>query len=54
MKYYLYHYYERVQGPFRNLSSLPLEVGEEVLRQLKQEADVFASKRSDDYCFFAV
>lgn len=49
MKYYLYHYYEREHGPFRNLSSLSLEAGEEVLRKLKQEPDVFASNRSDDY-----
>lgn len=49
MKYYLYHYYERENGPFKNLSSLSLEAGEEVLRKLKQEPDVFASNRSDDY-----
>lgn len=49
MGYFLYHYYEHDRGPFKNLSSLSLEAGEEVLRQLRLDADVFASKRSDDY-----
>ena len=49
MKYYLYHYYERARGPFKNLSSLSLEDGEEVLQQLKLDNGIFASQRSDDY-----
>jgi hypothetical protein len=49
MKYYLYHYYESNHGPFKNLSSLSEDEAEYVLERLRQNGDVFASKRSDDY-----
>jgi len=45
----LYHYYEYSQGPFRNLSDLPMKEAQKVQRQLKQTGKGFASKRSDDY-----
>lgn len=46
---FLYHYYSEEQGPFRNLSSLPVEEAEQILGQIKQKGVGFASRRSDDY-----
>jgi hypothetical protein len=46
---FLYHYFERSTGPFRNLSKLSVDEAEKVLNQLKNEGKAFASKRSDDY-----
>jgi hypothetical protein len=46
---FLSHYYERVRGPFRNLSDLPIAEAEALLEQIRQKGDVFASKRSADY-----
>ncbi|SDW78269.1 hypothetical protein [Paenibacillus sp. CF384] len=45
----LFHYYDKRLGPFRNLSSLPMEQAEEVQRQLVREGKGFASRRSADY-----
>ncbi|WP_308635379.1 hypothetical protein [Paenibacillus silvisoli] len=49
MELRLYHYFDKQQGPFRNLSSLPGEEAEAVLQRLKQRQKGFASKRADDY-----
>lgn len=49
MKYNLYHYFECERGPFKNLSSVSLEEGEKILRMLRQDKDVFASQRSEEY-----
>ncbi|MDR9856495.1 hypothetical protein RJP21_23100 [Paenibacillus sp. VCA1] len=46
---FLYHYYEAGNGPFRNLSQLPLEEAFAVMDKIKMEGTSFASKRSDDY-----
>ena len=46
---WLYHYFERETGPFRNLSDLSPEEAMAIHTQLKKRKDVFASKRSDDY-----
>ena len=46
---YLYHYYERENGPFQNLSDLPSEQAEIVLSLLRERDSVFASKRSEEY-----
>jgi hypothetical protein len=45
----VHHYYERDLGPFRNLSDLPTEEAEAVMRDLRERGDVFASRRPDDY-----
>jgi hypothetical protein len=45
----VHHYYERDLGPFRNLSDLPVEEAEAVMRGLRERGDVFASRRSSDY-----
>lgn len=45
----LYHYYEASTGPFRNLSDLPEDEAEMVLKNLRSENKGFASKRSADY-----
>lgn len=49
MRYSLYHYFEKDIGPFRNLSSLPIEEALEISNHIKQEGKSFASQRSDDY-----
>lgn len=45
----LYHYYEKVLGPFRNLSDLPAAEAEEVLGSIRREKKVMASRRPDGY-----
>ncbi|MGN7382022.1 hypothetical protein [Paenibacillus sp. SAFN-117] len=47
--YFLYHYYEAENGPFKNLSALPYDEARKVMEKVKQEGTVFASRRSDDY-----
>ncbi|MCH1639957.1 hypothetical protein MJ257_07565 [Paenibacillus timonensis] len=47
--YMLYHYFEKDLGPFRNLSSLPVERALEVSEQIRQEGKSFASRRSAEY-----
>lgn len=49
MRYFLYHYFDKTNGPFRNLSSLPIEKALDISNQIKQEGNSFASQRSDDY-----
>ncbi len=46
---YLYHYYEKEIGPFRNLSDLSLEEAKEKLHKIKQENTTFAAQRFDGY-----
>jgi len=47
---FLSHYYEATDGPFRNLSDLPLAEAEVILQQIRQGGDLrFASQRKSDY-----
>jgi hypothetical protein len=43
------HYYEASQPPFQSLSDLTLEDAEDILQQIRQEGNVFASKRNMEY-----
>ena len=47
---FLSHYYEAADGPFRNLSDLPLSEAEVILQEIRQGASGrFASQRKADY-----
>ena len=46
---FLSHYYERADGPFANLSTLPLEQAEQILEEIRRNGNRFASQRSSDY-----
>ena len=47
---FLSHYYEAADGPFRNLSDLPLAEAEGILQGIRQGGDGrFASQRQADY-----
>ncbi|WP_222850428.1 hypothetical protein [Paenibacillus tengchongensis] len=46
---YLYHYYERSRGPFRNLSELEPEEASRVLESIRQSGDVMAAQRTEGY-----
>ncbi len=46
---FLCHYYEAEKGPFLNLSDFAPAEAEQVLDQIRQRGDIFASKRSPDY-----
>jgi hypothetical protein len=46
---FLAHYYEAAAGPFVNLSDLPVEQAETILDRIRQEGQVFASRRAQDY-----
>jgi hypothetical protein len=47
---FLCHYYEATDGPFRNLSDLPLVDAEEILQRIRQtDSSRFASRRPADY-----
>ena len=46
---YLYHYYEKSSGPFRNLSDLPLPEAQAVLDQIKADNRVMAAQRYAGY-----
>ncbi|MBN2500347.1 MAG: GNAT family N-acetyltransferase [Anaerolineales bacterium] len=46
---FLSHYYEAANGPFRNLSHVPLTEAEARLAAIRKRGDVFASKRPTDY-----
>ena len=46
---YLYHYYEKRHGPFRNLSDLPLDEAQAVLDKIKSESQVMAAQRYPGY-----
>lgn len=45
----LCHYYDRAQGPLRNLSDLPDAAAEQVLEGLRRSGTGFASQRTSDY-----
>lgn len=45
----LYHYYEKERGPFDNLSNLSLEEAEHILEKLRNDKQLFASKRDSNY-----
>ncbi len=46
---YLYHYYESEIGPFVNLSDQPEDKAEQILLEIRNIGETFASKRSEDY-----
>jgi hypothetical protein len=46
---FLSHYYEAANGPFRNLSDLPLEEAEQRQDQLRTAGVSFAGRRAADY-----
>ncbi len=46
---FLTHYYEKADGPFSNLSLLPLEQAEQILEHIRRADNRFASQRSSDY-----
>lgn len=49
---YLYHYYERALGPFKNLSELPREEADAVIRRIKEnKPNVQCASRDEDYMF---
>ena len=45
----LYHYYERRNGPFLNLSDLPIAEAQRVLDEIKATSSVLAAQRYDGY-----
>lgn len=45
----LSHYYEKANGPFRNLSDLPRQQAEEIMASIRKAGNTFASKRTGDY-----
>lgn len=49
MTFYLYHYFDRDIGPFRNLSKLTSAESEVVSNQIRLKGNTFASRRSEDY-----
>ncbi len=46
---WLYHYFERETGPFRNLSDLSVNEAQRVLDELRRVNGVFAAQRFDGY-----
>jgi hypothetical protein len=46
---YLYHYYEKKIGPFKNLSDLSLDQAQDVLGKIKAENQVMAAHRFPGY-----
>jgi hypothetical protein len=49
---FLYHYYDRSVGPFRNLSDLPRKDAEAILSAIKLEKpQTQCAKRDEDYLF---
>lgn len=49
MNHILYHYFDKDMGPFRNLSSLPVEEALRISKQIRLDGKIFASQRSADY-----
>lgn len=45
----LYHYYERDQGPLRNLSDLAPEEAQRVLNGIRAHGETFATRRPEGY-----
>ena len=49
---YLYHYYEKALGPFKNLSELPREEANDVIKRIKEtKPNVQCASRDEDYMF---
>ena len=49
---YLYHYYEKTIGPFRNLSDVPREEAEAILKEIAaQKPNVQSAQRDPEYMF---
>lgn len=49
---YLYHYYDKETGPFRNLSELSREEANDVLRHIREtKPNVQSAQRDEDYMF---
>lgn len=47
---FLYHYYDKAIGPFKNLSDLTMEEANKVLREIATtKPNVQCAKRSADY-----
>ncbi|MBR6664582.1 MAG: hypothetical protein IKL22_02565 [Lachnospiraceae bacterium] len=47
---YLYHYYEKALGPFKNLSELPREEANNVIKRIKEtKPNVQCASRDDDW-----
>src|SRR5512142_1610565 len=46
---FLTHYYEKAAGPFSNLSMLPFEQAEQIMEDIRRDANRFASQRAPDY-----
>ncbi|SFI29134.1 hypothetical protein SAMN04487830_13817 [Pseudobutyrivibrio sp. OR37] len=47
---YLYHYYDKRSGPFRSVTAIPMEQGNLILEQMKQERpESMCAKRDSDY-----
>ena len=47
---YLYHYFDKRSGPFRSVTQVPLEEGNSILDQMKNERpDSMCAKRDTDY-----
>ena len=47
----MYHYFETNVGPFRNLSKLSMDDAIEISNQIREEGEIFASQRAEDYMF---
>ena len=46
----LYHYYDKRSGPFRSVTSIPQDQGNNILEQMKRERpDSMCAKRDPDY-----
>ncbi|MDE6210314.1 MAG: hypothetical protein K2M73_11660 [Lachnospiraceae bacterium] len=46
----LYHYYDSMVGPFKNLSDIPIEEANKILREIAEnKPDVQCAKRQTDY-----
>ncbi|MDQ0875815.1 hypothetical protein QFZ77_004474 [Paenibacillus sp. V4I3] len=48
MEEFLYYYYDKSTGPFRNLSDLEADKAERVLNNIRLQKKGFARKRSMD------
>jgi hypothetical protein len=47
---FLYHYFEKKIGSFRNLSDLELEEAQKIIRNIKKDRPLsFAAKRDESY-----
>lgn len=46
---FLYHYYEKKNGPFLNLSDLSFEEAKQIQDSLIKDGKVFASQRNGKY-----